>query len=238
MTNPNRLTMTDQAPSKLGGAETPIPCAPTAFEVSENISAFSIPPAEFLASRPDIHNLIAGTMVFRLKPDDRLETLLLQRAPSDSFPLKWEIPAGTADPSIDRSIAGVAVRELWEETQLRARKLYCTVGLGLGDTTTRLTCGGEVESATMDSELEICLLRVSGLTWAVVTFIADVEKGCGEVVLRPEEHTSWAWIGEDEVMKEQFCGKSNETLEFVSEAMKMTLLQGFKLRKHMMGLAG
>ncbi|KAH0598333.1 hypothetical protein MHUMG1_03631 [Metarhizium humberi] len=179
-------------------------------------------------------------MVLRLKPDSpcnawRLEALLLQRAQSDSFPLKWEIPAGTADASIDRSIAGVGVRELWEETPLRARKLYCTVGLGLGDTST--TSGGEgVESAKMDSELKICLSCVSGPTWAVVTFIADVE--CGEVVLRPEEHTSWAWIGQDEVMKEQFCGKPNKTLEFVSEAMKMTVLQGFKLRKPMMGSVG
>ncbi|KAL6907355.1 hypothetical protein GGI43DRAFT_397174 [Trichoderma evansii] len=85
--------------------------APTAFTAFADISAFSISPATFLASRPDIHNLIAGAMVFRLSPENSsLETLLLQRAPSDSFTLKWGIPAGTADPSIDLSIISVAVR--------------------------------------------------------------------------------------------------------------------------------
>jgi len=211
---------------------------PITYTTSAELSAFSVSPAELLASRPDIHNLIAGTMIFRLVPDSSstgvlLETLLLQRAPSDSFPLKWEIPAGTADPSIDRSILGVAVRELWEETQLRARHLSLSVGLGLPDGVASLALVGEAEDASMDKEFDFCLLRVSGLTWAIATFITDVEDDAGEVTLRPDEHVAWIWVTEDEVKERKLRGDESNGLEFVSEAMRMTLLEGFKLRKEM-----
>ncbi|KAI9148807.1 hypothetical protein HJFPF1_10849 [Paramyrothecium foliicola] len=212
--------------------------APTSYTIAEDISAFNISPAEFLASRPDIHNLMAGAIVLRLTPSDTpeekvLEMLLLQRAPSDSFPLQWEIPGGTADPSSDTSIAGVAVRELWEETQLRAHGLSFTVGLGLPTGVTSLTLVGEAEDARMDNDLELCLLRVGGLTWAVVTFIADVEIGNTEVVLRPDEHIAWAWVTEDEARNGLFRGGAGRRLDFVSEAMRLLVLEGFRRRKDM-----
>ncbi|KAM0420330.1 hypothetical protein ACHAPT_011872 [Fusarium lateritium] len=210
----------------------PLEQAPTTFAISEAVTHFSISPAEFLASRPDIHNLIAGAMIFRSTPDS-LETLLLQRAPSDSFPLKWEIPAGTTEPSIDLSIAGTAVRELWEETQLRARRLRRSVGLGLPNGVTNLALTGEAEDARMDSELDLCLLRVSSLTWAIVTFITDVEDGPLDVVLRPDEHIAWTWVDEHEVKKGQFRRETGKGFEFVSEAMRMTVLEGFRLWKEM-----
>ncbi|KAG7294559.1 hypothetical protein NEMBOFW57_004634 [Staphylotrichum longicolle] len=141
------------------------------FTTSSTLSAFSISPASFLASRPDIHNLIAGAMVFRTAPNTinspdgtaapttvtaatHLETLLLQRALSDSFPLRWEIPGGTADPRLDATVAGVAVRELWEETQLRARRLVCPVGLGLAPGVASLAMLGEAEDARADADAE------------------------------------------------------------------------------------
>ena len=211
---------------------------PVTFTASPGLSAFSVSPAEFLASRPDIHNLIAGCMVFRPMPGSNssntsFDTLLLRRAPSDSFPLKWEIPAGTADPSVDSSILGVAVRELWEETQLQARRFLCTVGLGLPDGVTSLSLTGEVEDARMDTELDMCSLRLSGQTWAVVTFIADVDDRNREPVLRPDEHVAWAWVNEDEIREGKFRGEAGDALEFVSEAMRSTLLEGFSVRKEM-----
>lgn len=208
--------------------------APATYTTSAELSIFATSPAEFLATRPDLHNLIAGTMVFRTRCGSKnLETLLLQRAPSDSFPLKWEIPAGTADPSIDLSIISVAVRELLEETQLRARKLYCSVGLGLPNTIKNLTLRGEAEDARMDAELNLCLLRVSGLTWAIVTFITDIEDETQEVVLRPDEHVAYAWVDVDEIREGAFRHESGKKIEFVSEAMRMTLLEGFRLRREM-----
>lgn len=211
---------------------------PMTFTAAADLSDFVISPAEFLASRPDIHNLIAGAMVFRSTPSSspeitNLESLLLQRAPSDSFPLTWEIPAGTADPSVDHSILNVAVRELWEETHLRARRLFCSVGLGLSNGVTTLALTGEAEEARMDSDFNVCLLRVLGLTWAIVTFIADVEEGDREVVLRPDEHVAWAWVTEDEVKKGRFNHGTGKKMELASEAMRMIVLEGFKLRKAM-----
>lgn len=244
------------SPVTPGGNPPTQPKAPITFTTSAALSAFSISPASFLASRPDIHNLIAGAMVFRTAPNTinppggtaapttaaatHLETLLLQRAPSDSFPLRWEIPAGTADPRLDATVAGVAVRELWEETQLRARRLVCPVGLGLAPGVASLAMLGEAEDARADGEWSgVCLLRVAGLTWAVVTFIAEVEgggdgdgDGVWEVVLRPDEHVAWAWVDEEEVRSGEFRGgMKGRELEFVSEAMRMTVLEGFRLRK-------
>ncbi|CAH0057447.1 unnamed protein product [Clonostachys solani] len=205
------------------------------FKISDDLFAFSISPAEFLTSRPQIHNLIAGTIVFRslfaAPSGPNLETLLIQRAASDSFALKWEIPAGTADLTADTSIAGVAVRELWEETQLRTRKLTHSVGLGLPDDVSYLTLEGEAEDARMDPDLNIFLLRVSGLTWAIVTFIADIEDNHGAVTLRPDEHLAWAWVSEDEVKEGRFRHGTGQNLEFVSEAMRMIVLEGFRVKK-------
>lgn len=214
---------------------------PTQVSTSPDISEFQISPAAFLASRPDIHNIIAGAMVFRSSPGgspsatSTHEVLLLQRAASDSFPLKWEIPAGTADLAVDHSIIQVAVRELWEETGLRASKFHRTVGMGLPPGIVNIAsvgaAVGEVEDARMDSEHPICLVRVEGLTWAVVTFLADVEGDVVDVILQESEHVQWAWLTEHEVEIGRFQGPMGENIDMVSEAMRRILLEGFRLMK-------
>ncbi|KAI0466536.1 hypothetical protein F4859DRAFT_497113 [Xylaria cf. heliscus] len=217
--------------------------APLTLTISPDVSEFSISPTEYFTSRPEIHNLIAGTIVFRptqssTPTDLSYETLLLRRAPSDSFPLKWEIPGGTADPSVDRSIIEVAVRELLEETQLRPRRLLGTVGLGLPHGVPNLTLAGEAEDAKMDAESNVCLLRVKGLIWAVVTFIADIEDEQAKVVLQEDEHIEWAWVTELEVQKRKFGKEPEKELEFVSEAMRLIVAEGFGLRKKMAAKCG
>jgi 8-oxo-dGTP pyrophosphatase MutT (NUDIX family) len=207
------------------------------YSVSTDISAFQISPADLLASRPDIHNIIAGAMVFRSSPEEasgkpRSEVLLLQRAASDSFPLKWEIPAGTADPTVDHSIIEVAVRELWEETGLRAHRLHQTVGLGLPPgASPHIEVAGDVEDARMDSEYPIILLRVTGRTWAVATFLVDVGDDTEEIALQEEEHVRWAWVTESEVETGRFLSQAEESFDLVSEAMKSLILEGFRIRK-------
>lgn len=211
--------------------------AASEYSVSPDISSFHISPADLLASRSDIHNIIAGAMVFRLSLEEasgnpQSEVLLLQRAASDSFPLKWEIPAGTADPAIDQSIIEVAVRELWEETGLRARRLHQTVGLGLPPgTPLHPAVAGDVEDARMDLEYEIILLRVTGLTWAIATFLADVGDNAEGIALREDEHVRWAWVTESEVETGRFSSQAGGSLDMVSEAMKSLILEGFRLRK-------
>jgi 8-oxo-dGTP pyrophosphatase MutT (NUDIX family) len=142
-----------------------------------------------------------------------------------------EIPAGTADPIIDRSITGVTVRELWEETHLRALRLNHAVGLGLTPGTLNLTSSGEVQDARMDSEYPLCLLHVSGLHWAVVAFLTKVEDEPSEILLQEDEHVEWAWLTEGEVEKGFFRDRPEKNLDMVSHAMKSMLLEGFRLMK-------
>lgn len=207
------------------------------YSVSTDVSSFQISPADLLTSRPDIYNIIAGAMVFRSSPKEasgtpQSEVLLLQRAASDSFPLKWEIPAGTADPAIDQSIIEVAVRELWEETGLRAHSLHQTIGLGLPPgASLHLEVAGDVEDARMDSEYPIILLRVTGRTWAIATFLVDVGDDTEEIALQEEEHVRWAWVTESEVQTGRFLSEAGESFDMVSEAMKSLILEGFRIRK-------
>ncbi|VUC31049.1 unnamed protein product [Clonostachys rosea] len=200
--------------------------------------AFSVPPAEFLASRPDIHNLLAGAMVFRpiltSSPDLNWpwETLLLRRSASDSYPGKWEVPAGTADPKLDTNIVSTAVRELWEETGHRAHCVVCPVGLGIASNA-GVWIDEEGRDAKMDPEQPICLVPCGGKTWAVVTFLVYVEPGkeWQEIKLRPEEHSEYAWVTEEEVKTGRMKSKKGASFDFVSEAMRLTIIEGFRLRK-------
>jgi 8-oxo-dGTP pyrophosphatase MutT (NUDIX family) len=206
---------------------------PSSVTTSPDISDFLISPTAFLANRPDVHNIISGAVVFRSRSnasdDDVHEVLLLKRAPSDSFALKWETPGGTADPIVDQSLVGVAVRELWEETQLRARRVSCAVGLGLPAGVDNIVSLGEVTDARMDKEHDLCLLRLGEVTWAIGTFIVDVEDTEAQIVLRDDEHVKWAWVSEAEIDKRGF--QSGKELEFVSEAMRMIVLEAFRLKR-------
>lgn len=49
--------------------------------------------------------------------NDCTRLLLVQRAPADFLPLRWELPGGSADvgPGGDENLVDAAVRELWEE---------------------------------------------------------------------------------------------------------------------------
>lgn len=215
------------------GGEQSEPGPATSFMTSPTISDFLISPTELLASRPDIHNIIAGALVFRSgsrSASSQPEALVIRRAASDSFPLKWEVPAGTADQDIDQSVVAVAVRELWEETRLRAHRLYHAIGLG--DSTDLSHSGAEeIEDARVDSQLPMCLLSVSGSTWAVATFLVELEDEAANVVLRADEHVDWAWVTEEEVKAESFNSRKGEPLELVSRAMKMVILEGFRLTR-------
>lgn len=130
----------------------------TGFTVAEGLTAsLSLSPSEFLAARPHIHRLMAACMVFRRGGgEDReqqrqhhqeqeeqqqqqqqeqqqqappLQTLLVRRAASDSYPLKWEIPGGSVSPARDASVLHAAARELREETGLRVARFHCPLGM-------------------------------------------------------------------------------------------------------------
>jgi 8-oxo-dGTP pyrophosphatase MutT (NUDIX family) len=199
--------------------------------------ALSVSPSDFLASRPDIHNVLAGCMVFRptlasVRDSWVYETLLLRRSASDSYPLKWEVPAGTADPELDPTIISTAVRELWEETGLRAQCIICPITLGIAGNA-GVWIDEEGRDARMDPELSVCLVPSAGKTWAVVTFLVMAEPGSewNEVELRPEEHSEYAWVTEEEVRTSRMKSKNGAPFDFVSEAMRLTIIEGFRMKK-------
>lgn len=81
----------------------------------------------------------------------------------------------------------------------------------------------------MDKEFTLCLLRLGDLTWASGTFIVEIEDIEGQIELRIDEHVEWAWVSEAEIDKKEF--QSGNELKFVSEAMRMTILEAFRLKR-------
>ncbi|KAG5929537.1 hypothetical protein E4U42_005564 [Claviceps africana] len=82
-----------------------------------SLSAFSIPPAEYIR-RNNLPWHVIATSALLLHPHPP-RILLVRRAPHDSWPLHWELPGGAVDE--DESILDGLARELAEETALTAR---------------------------------------------------------------------------------------------------------------------
>lgn len=217
---------------------------PPAFTISHNVPAcLSFSPDRFLAERPHLEHLMAGALVFRInKKTSQLETLLIRRAASDSYPLKWERPAGSTS-TLDSSLLSSAVRELWEETGLHASHIRCAVGLSTlsGKDLKGWGVEPEVEQAELlpeDDALTVAILE-TGKTWGIVTVIVDVEENLSEdgidgkavVKVSPQEHEEWTWVTEEQVLTGK--DKDGRRMEYTSEGVWKTVLEGFRLKKGM-----
>jgi 8-oxo-dGTP pyrophosphatase MutT (NUDIX family) len=132
------------------------------------------------------------------------KALLVQRAPTDSMPLKWETPGGAIDDD-DSSILDSASRELWEEAGLKAVNF------------SRL-----LANWTWDH-------RRIGL---IVKYVFEVEveqKGENELVvtLDPAEHCAFVWATEEEVRQ----GKCRDIeLVYTDTQVRDSILVGFAHR--------
>ena len=213
------------------------------FTFSENVSNFNVSPAKLLASMPGVGNLLAGTLIFRSAEGSQAgesdgtrdhEVLLIRRSPTDTFPLKWETPVGTADPD-DTSILGVAARELWEEAGLQAGVVKDSVGLQLPDGQMELPLVNGTATARKIPGSDLFVLRFADDDeWAAAFFVVELRDPGAKVVLQPAEHVDYAWVTEDEVRDERRA-EGGESLDFASEAMKNVLLHGFEKRRNMLG---
>ncbi|KFH47448.1 hypothetical protein ACRE_016390 [Hapsidospora chrysogenum ATCC 11550] len=211
------------------------PHPPLSYTTSPVASFLAVTKSEFLASRPRIQKLMTGAVVFRQAPPSNPtataadQVLVVRRAASDSYPGTWEVPGGSIDETDSTVIAG-AVRELWEETGLRARHVPCAVGMLLQD-------GRAAEIAAKDdSRLDDDGLTVTfvetGRVWGKSTVMVEVES-TAEVTVRPDEHSEWAWVTEEQVRDGWMdgLGGGKRELTFVSECVRWTLLDAFRMRK-------
>ncbi|THC91958.1 hypothetical protein EYZ11_008574 [Aspergillus tanneri] len=101
----------------------------------------------------------------------------------DEFPDIWEVPGGTA--SQDETIIDCVVRELWEETGLRA---------------------SAVERLTGEYECEINLTK-----WKIFIFLVVVDNDqmgdSDKIVLDPQEHQAFLWATRQEI-EDNRCGEA------------------------------
>jgi len=156
--------------------------APWTVSFPDSLHRFAIPAQTFLASHPTrtYDFLATGAVVLHSHRSPRPKALLLQRAPTDSMPHKWEMPGGAVDDA-DRTVLHGAVRELWEEAGLRARRIVRDVGG------------------------EYVFLTSSGKKVGKFCFLVEVceEDGGGAedlpVRLDEKEHQNSVWATEDEV---------------------------------------
>lgn len=219
-------------------------------KLSSSSSTFTISPAlqstlydapvqTYLSANPTVTNPLASAAVFFHQPHrsphrSQPRLLLLQRAPTDTLPLKWELPGGSVDlgpgdggSSGDFSVIHGVVRELREETGLVAKKVVRELGVqrefyeeipGQGDS--------------------------RRLTWRMVIFEVDVdfgtvEEGQGEeekigllllpkVKLEPGEHARYLWCTEEDI-RAGWC--DGVELELTHEDWRGIMLIAFELHR-------
>lgn len=180
---------------------------------------------------------------------DTWQMLLLRRAASDSYALKWETPGGGVCPR-DASPLAAAARELREETGLHVSRVHAPVGMlaapwprapaGLG-----IAPGAERARDEDGDEARTVTFSEGGRRWGKVTLLVDVaedvSRGAGRGVLgdedavrvAAEEHGEWAWVTEGEVRRGRDAG--GRAMEYTSEGVWRTVLEGFRLRREMDG---
>lgn len=176
--------------------------------------------------------------------------LLVQRAPHDSMPLKWEVPGGGCDDD-DPSVLAACARELWEETGLTA------TGAGPLVPCPRYNDGRDEAGTDHGAEVDGRVGELGGQSFrsrsgklvCKFQFVMQVDMGREEeggkvrVKLDPNEHFAYAWVTEDEVRRKEVDIDSTPegivradgqkadgaVLEFASREQWDIVLEAFKL---------
>ena len=203
----------------------PLPPGGIAFTHQPTVAALNIPAKAFVAAHPLIAGAATGALVFSRAPAGEDRVLLIQRAPHDSMPLRWEIPGGACDWGDETMLHGLA-RELWEEAGLRLRSVVRQVG----EERTFLTRRGlGVVKVVFEVEVETGTEAGSGED--VVPEVVP------EVVLDPNEHVRFLWATEDECRAGRVAvlGSSGESegvdIEFTTADERAVILLGLQLRR-------
>ncbi|KAA8646041.1 NUDIX hydrolase [Aspergillus tanneri] len=156
------------------------PSPPSSYVTNPALKSYDISVADYLSQNPCYRHggiFSAAVIIYQGR------VLLIQRASDDEFPDIWEVPGGTA--SQDETIIDCVVRELWEETGLRA---------------------SAVERLTGEYECEINLTK-----WKIFIFLVVVDNDqmgdSDKIVLDPQEHQAFLWATRQEI-EDNRCGEA------------------------------
>ena len=214
------------------------PTTPTPpFTFSPSVSGLNISAKAYLSTHPHIARLMTGTVVFSSaspSSSSPAQILLLRRAASDSYPLKWEIPGGSVD-STDSTLLAAAARELVEEAALQVSRFLAPVTMVDEKAypvteEVRLTFGvaPEDEDDVVEADGLAVSFMESGKRWGKATVLAEVVDDAA-VKTDPKEHDAWRWVSEEQARDCVF--EDGERIEWVSDGVRRTVLEAFRLRK-------
>ncbi|KAF5020799.1 hypothetical protein F66182_7159 [Fusarium sp. NRRL 66182] len=185
---------------------TEIPPPGFTFTFDDSVSEWNVNHREWLKTHDKTWDSLAtGSVVFDAA--DRI--LLLQRAPDDSMPNKWEIPGGACDDQDESVLCGCA-RELWEEAGLELRHIRRVIPDGFN---------GQPGAVFTN--------RTGQRFFCKFSFQVDVKPGC-EVKLDPKEHQDFVWATEEEV-RGQAMGERK--IPLTNSLMANVIKKAFELRK-------
>ncbi|KAM3511331.1 hypothetical protein MY11210_005004 [Beauveria gryllotalpidicola] len=218
------------------------------YTFDASLASFNISKDAFLAAHPPIARVMAAAMVFRRNPSSASsssppQTLLLCRAATDSYPLKWEVPGGSVDAAADATLLDAVARELWEETGLTAAHMAAPIVMvpeeePLAEATRAgLGIQPQDEGLGVDADGLTVTFEENGRLWGKVTALVTVSGAEEEeevvVVLREEEHGEAAWVTEEDVRRGELpeAGATGERrgMDFVSDGVRRAILHGFRV---------
>lgn len=187
------------------------------LHIDPSVAHFNMPFETYLGqlqtSRPELGGLATGAIIF--SNDVQPRVLLVQRAPHDSMPNKWEIAGGAVDGG-ETVLAGVA-REVCEEVGLRVTRVRGLVRMANGDGDDGLLQGGHVFRTTRGRHV------------VKYTFVVDVDDA-SRVRLDPNEHQDYVWATEQECRSKQVAredGGAALELQFTTPAQEEAILKAF-----------
>jgi 8-oxo-dGTP pyrophosphatase MutT (NUDIX family) len=203
----------------------PPPPPPADFTLDPSLSGYDVLIHDYLSKlnetgTPKLEGLATGAVIFSTHhPADQPDrVLLLQRAPHDSMPNRWETPGGAVDEN--ETVVGGLVREVWEESGLEVRRFITSVGSGEG------LRAGAVFATTR------------GRFIFKLTFVVEV-KDSSAVNLDPDEHQNYVWATEEEcrarLVERSAEGKAPTQLVFTTAAQEWAIMRAFEIRKENRG---
>ncbi|PYI24084.1 hypothetical protein BO99DRAFT_457933 [Aspergillus violaceofuscus CBS 115571] len=235
----------------------PPPPPTNTFTHPPTLDPYTLPLPTFLTTthHPRTHthtltpttHIVTGALIFNPNPSttkapnhppEEHHILLLRRAPTDSYPGRWEAPGGSCD-ATDASILAGAAREVYEETGLRVVRFLALVGVDAWE----VVRAGGVRKAVVkftflvevDLSLSVGAQGVQGMQGMHGEVEGEVKCGGLGIRLEPAEHDAFVWATEEAVRAGVVCLRGQRVgMEFVGR-QRENYLRGFEVLRSLGG---